>query len=275
MPMSAEDVPMKHKGLPFLQGGAPRSSVRDLLDTTSIHIAVVAVVSLGFLSACTAPAPTYNSQGVVVVSPSRAASQTPMLSAAKQMQDQSLADPEYRAWVRAYPWRTRQVERYLNFLSAQQPRMEVPANQLLLTAQSYASCNRAKFTVAPEELWPNMLPTLRLLTRLKNEGVFGSSVQVVSAYRDPHLNTCAGGAPSSQHLQNSALDLWVPVDSKQERERIQRKLCQFWATHGEPLHFGLGLYTSGSYHIDTGGFRTWGSGVLPKGDCRSMTGASG
>jgi len=37
------------------------------------------------------------------------------------------------------------------------------------------------------------------------------------------------------------------------------KLCEFWRKEGPQRHLGLGFYTSTQIHLDTAGFRTWGS----------------
>ena len=37
------------------------------------------------------------------------------------------------------------------------------------------------------------------------------------------------------------------------------RLCAFWRTHGPALKLGLGFYSPTTIHVDTAGFRTWGS----------------
>ena len=87
--------------------------------------------------------------------------------------------------------------------------------------------------------------------------------EVTSVYRDLTLNQCAGGASSSRHLFNSAIDFRIGPEYPQPEdyafiENTKFKLCQFWEQHGQSLNMGLGLYASGQIHIDTQGYRTWG-----------------
>ena len=74
---------------------------------------------------------------------------------------------------------------------------------------------------------------------------------------------CAGGANSSRHLFNSAIDFRIGSENPQPEdyayiENTKYRLCQFWTQHGQSLNMGLGLYASGQIHIDTQGYRTWG-----------------
>lgn len=87
--------------------------------------------------------------------------------------------------------------------------------------------------------------------------------EVTSVYRDLPLNQCAGGASSSRHLFNSAIDFRVGSDnpSNEEQWRIDQtkaKICSYWKQHGQRQNMGIGVYSSGQIHIDTQGFRTWG-----------------
>lgn len=68
------------------------------------------------------------------------------------------------------------------------------------------------------------------------------------------MNHCAGGATSSRHLQNNAIDFDLP-----ERPGHVAALCAWWRTHGPKTRMGLGFYTPAAIHIDTSGFRTWGT----------------
>ena len=75
---------------------------------------------------------------------------------------------------------------------------------------------------------------------------------MVSAYRDPRLNRCAGGAPGSSH-QRFAVDI-APL-KKQDADR----LCEFWRKEGQGWDMGVSRYPSGRVHIDRNGYRTWGA----------------
>lgn len=127
----------------------------------------------------------------------------------------------------------------------------VPIHQLLRSASDWRLCKAQPFAVPPRTQWPAVKSTLQLLKTLGEQGALGS-FEVVSAYRDPLLNRCAGGAKDSAHTRAFAVDLLLPpwVDPN--------PLCQFWQRHGKAWNMGLGRYPSGRIHVDTAGYRTWG-----------------
>ncbi len=98
-----------------------------------------------------------------------------------------------------------------------------------------------------------MPPTLRLVARLRDDDVLDPR-RARSVYRDDAVNSCAGGAKGSKHLQNIALDFDLP-----SAENNVARLCDFWREHGRKQNMGLGFYTPTAIHIDTAGYRTWGS----------------
>ena len=116
--------------------------------------------------------------------------------------------------------------------------------------------------IPSQEVWRNQLPTLKVFKYLIASKVL-TDFTVTSVYRDLPLNQCAGGAGSSRHLFNSAIDFRIgPANPQPEDyayiEYTKFKLCQFWSQYGQSLNMGLGLYSSGQIHIDTQGYRTWG-----------------
>lgn len=127
----------------------------------------------------------------------------------------------------------------------------VPLYQLLRSASDWRLCSAQPFAVPPRSNWPAVQSTLQLLKLLGEERVL-SSYEVVSAYRDPQLNRCAGGAKDSAHTRAFAVDLLLPAWADPS------PLCQFWQRYGKPWNMGLGRYPSGRIHIDTAGYRTWG-----------------
>ena len=135
-----------------------------------------------------------------------------------------------------------------------------PLSQLLKTARSWHQCGYQPYELPPQELWANIVPTLRLYSELKNQGVLPASSEIRSVYRNPGLNRCAGGASSSKHMNASAIDIWVPEyqDDLWRLSTMQDGLCQFWQYQGEAHQFGLGLYATGAIHLDTDGYRKWG-----------------
>jgi uncharacterized protein YcbK (DUF882 family) len=127
----------------------------------------------------------------------------------------------------------------------------VPIHQLLRSASDWRQCRASPFAVPPPSHWPAVRSTLALLKTLNEQGAL-RQFEVVSAYRDPALNVCAGGAPSSAHMRAFAVDLLLPAWAD------PNPLCSFWQQHGQAWNMGLGRYPSGRIHIDTAGYRTWG-----------------
>ena len=82
-------------------------------------------------------------------------------------------------------------------------------------------------------------------------------VEPVSAYRNPLLNVCAGGAPESAHKHYSAIDL-VPLRPT-TREELMQTLCAVHARRGPDYGVGLGFYAFLRFHVDTTKFRRWGA----------------
>jgi uncharacterized protein YcbK (DUF882 family) len=161
-------------------------------------------------------------------------------------------DPQarYERWRRAH---AADVAAYGRFLAANGVAGVVPMPQLLHTARNWRTCGD-EFAVPPRASWPAMVPTLRLLAELRREGILAGPTRVASAWRSPEMNACAGGAPSSRHLGNGAIDLdWdAPADGLE-------RLCAAWGGEaGERHAWGLGFYTRERIHLDTGGWRTWG-----------------
>ena len=127
----------------------------------------------------------------------------------------------------------------------------VPLYQLLRSASDWRLCGAEPFAVAPPAQWPAVRSTLQLLKTLSDQQRLGR-FEVVSAYRNPTLNRCAGGARDSAHTRAFAVDLLLPAWTD------PRPLCTFWQTQGQAWNMGLGRYPSGRIHIDTAGYRTWG-----------------
>ncbi|MCW2268233.1 MULTISPECIES: D-Ala-D-Ala carboxypeptidase family metallohydrolase [Pseudomonas] len=127
----------------------------------------------------------------------------------------------------------------------------VPIYQLLRSASDWRLCRAEPFAVAPASQWPAVRSTVQLLKTLGDQGIL-RQFEVVSAYRDPQLNRCAGGALASAHTRAFAVDVLLP------RWTDPTPLCTFWQAHGKAWNMGLGRYPSGRIHIDTAGFRTWG-----------------
>ena len=82
-------------------------------------------------------------------------------------------------------------------------------------------------------------------------------VEAVSGFRNEGLNQCSGGARESAHRHFYALDL-VPAGDV-GREGMIRSICKIHDFRGEQYDIGLGFYTGLRFHVDSKGFRRWGS----------------
>lgn len=168
-------------------------------------------------------------------------------------EQQPLTDPE-RGPVLFSLWRGKHpalVEPFEEYLQRQQVAQVVPTYQLLRSASMWKECAAEPFQVPPPAEWEKVRDVLVLLQELKARNVL-SSFEVVSAYRDPKLNRCAGGAPGSSH-QRFAVDI-APLP---EQEGVS--LCRFWREQGQAWNMGVSRYPSGRVHIDRTGYRTWGA----------------
>ena len=169
--------------------------------------------------------------------------------------------PDFNTWLNSSSYRKQQVSRYQQYLSERIGANNVPPlDQLLTTARSWEKCGFEPYQLPPEYLWDNVVPTLRLYSTLKQQGILPPSTEIRSVYRSPALNACAGGADSSKHMSAGAMDIWVPEyeNSPWQLGRVQDGLCEFWQYQGESHNFGLGLYSTGAIHLDTQGYRKWG-----------------
>jgi hypothetical protein len=165
----------------------------------------------------------------------------------------SLPDPA----ARFAHWRvehTREVAAYRAFLDHEHVGAIVPEAQLLRLGRRWRLCGGEEFVAPPREQWPQIVPTLRLLADLRARALLRDS-QVASSFRTSTYNRCEGGSTGSRHLSNQALDLDVPSI----RPSGIAQLCDLWRKEGPQRHWGLGFYTSTEIHLDTAGFRTWGS----------------
>jgi uncharacterized protein YcbK (DUF882 family) len=104
----------------------------------------------------------------------------------------------------------------------------------------------------PKRLWKNIVPTLRIVDELRAS--FGKPCRLLSSYRSPAYNKAVGGAPLSQHLQFTALDIAFDGVSPQQ---VYDRLLQ-WRKAGK-FTGGIGLYPSAGFvHLDTRGRNaTW------------------
>lgn len=173
----------------------------------------------------------------------------------------SFTSIDFNGWLNSNSYRASQVADYQRYLSARVGARNVPPlSQLLTTARSWDKCGYEPYQLPPQELWANIVPTLRLYSELKNQGILPANTEIRSVYRSPGLNDCAGGASASKHMTGGAIDIWVPEyeNNLWLLSTMQDGLCQFWQYQGQSQNFGLGLYSTGAIHLDTEGYRKWG-----------------
>lgn len=159
----------------------------------------------------------------------------------------------YRNWYAASPEHPIQVAGLHHYLTRHDAAWILPTWQIIRTASDWRKCDDAAFEVPPTSEWPNIVQTLRFV-RDEAIPVIGP-VEAVSAYRNPALNACAGGAPGSAHLGFHAIDM-VPL-REIPREQLIETLCAIHDRRGEAYAAGLGFYPFVRFHVDSKGFRRW------------------
>lgn len=164
-------------------------------------------------------------------------------------------EPGYRGWYIASANHANKVKAFNDYLSQWQVSGIVPTWQLLRTATSWQRCGQSPFEVPPTTEWPHIVQTLRYIRDYVIPAI--GPVEPVSAYRNPSLNVCAGGAPESAHKHYSAIDM-VPLRAT-TREQLMRTLCAVQARRGPDYQVGLGFYAFLRFHVDTTKYRRWGA----------------
>ena len=169
-------------------------------------------------------------------------------------------DADFKDWLASHSYQQSEVLAYQNYLQSQLGTIP-PMDQLITSARDARRCGFEPYEVPPASLWQNIVPTLQMLQQLQKQGYLPYSTVIRSVYRNPALNDCAGGAGESKHMTNGAIDIWIPENeaNKWAIESTFDGLCQFWQSNGQSYNFGLGLYPTGSVHLDTQGFRKWGA----------------
>ena len=162
-------------------------------------------------------------------------------------------EPGYRSWYVALPGRATQVKAFNDYLSTYDVAGIVPTWQLFRTATAWQKCAGQPFEIPPTSQWPHIVQTLRYVRDYVIPAV--GPVEPVSAYRNPTLNTCAGGAQESAHKHYSAVDL-VPLRPT-SREQLMQTLCKVHGRRGLAYEVGLGFYAFLRFHVDTSKYRRW------------------
>ena len=173
--------------------------------------------------------------------------------AASPAEGQSKAD--YLAWLARDPGARAEVLGFKQYLDMNQVEDVIPTWQLVRTASMWRECSGPRFEVAPFTEWQHIASTLKFVEN-HVEPVIGD-VEAVSGFRNAELNQCSGGAKESAHRRFFALDL-MPV-KEVARDGMVRSLCRIHDWRGDGYDIGLGFYSGLRFHVDSKGFRRWGS----------------
>lgn len=97
-----------------------------------------------------------------------------------------------------------------------------------------------RFVLPPPELWPNLLPMLRILDRFRHW--LNEPVTAISGYRNPAYNTMIEGSKTSFHMSAAAIDFYY----KRWRKKDEQLETKIYKTFFERLYRqpgdGLGRY---------------------------------
>ena len=121
--------------------------------------------------------------------------------------------------------------------------------------------NRAKNVEPPQELWPNIILTLKLADKIRD--IIGKEITITSAYRSPEYNASLEGAkPNSEHVQFKALDL--KYSNYEELKAVGAAVMN----NAVGYSTGMGFYEDKKFiHIDTNSekanIRRWGGAPEP------------
>lgn len=165
------------------------------------------------------------------------------------------ARADYHAWLARAPEHRDAVVSFRTFLADKGVETVVPTYQLVRTSASWKACDAARFEVAPVAQWSNIVETLRFVKNEVTPAI--GAVEALSVYRNEKLNTCSNGAKASAHRHFFALDL-VPA-GEVDRNAMIRDLCAAHARSGRTYDAGLGFYSRTRFHVDTSGYRKWGT----------------
>ena len=181
-------------------------------------------------------------------------------------QDASPVDAEQtQRWIDENPERQVAFAEFTAFLESEGVGNVVEPMTLLRTDRPRGrDCDGDLLAIPPRANWSQIVPTLELVRDVVIPAI--GEVEVVSSYREPAMNQCAGGAEGSRHLSFAALDL-VPRQQETAQETFAT-LCDTWREAGPASRWGFGAYFDSArpeanrrarFHVDATGWRTWGA----------------
>lgn len=166
---------------------------------------------------------------------------------------QSKAD--YHAWLAQSAENREAVLSFRTFLATKGVDEVIPTWQLVRTSASWKQCAADRFEVAPVGQWSNIVQTLKFVKEEVTPAI--GDVEALSVFRNEKLNSCSRGARQSAHRMFFAMDL-VPAGDVARSDMI-RNLCAAHARAGRAYNAGLGFYSASRFHVDTSGYRKWGT----------------
>lgn len=161
----------------------------------------------------------------------------------------------FEIWLAADGSRADALTRFEALLEREGVAGVLPTRELWVTDRLSPECVVEPFVTPPEDMWANIVPTLRFIRDYVEPAI--GNVTVASGYRDPDFNACVRGAARSAHREFHALDL-LPRDRLVSRDRLIDTLCPIHVREGRRFNIGLGIYRAQRFHIDARGFRGWG-----------------
>jgi hypothetical protein len=101
-------------------------------------------------------------------------------------------------------------------------------------------------TDPPRDLWPNIIPTLKVLDTLREK--MGKPIRILSCYRAPAYNRRIGGEKASYHMRFQACDIQMEDTPAARVHAVLSEMRKAGAFKG-----GLGRYPT-FVHVDTRGY---------------------
>ncbi len=140
------------------------------------------------------------------------------------------------------------MERFYRLIEAQGFRYFKPHELLFKGDMHNNRHSRAygKNTNPPEEIWENIIPTIRVLDELRHN--LGAPIILTSVYRSPTYNRIVGGKTKSKHVLFNAVDFVVRNHSAPSDWAAILKTMR---AEGR-FRGGIGVYSS-YVHLDTRG----------------------
>lgn len=140
------------------------------------------------------------------------------------------------------------MQKFYKLIEAQNFRYFRP-HELLFKGDAHGNRHKrayGKNTNPPEELWENIIPTIRILDELRY--TIGAPIILTSVYRSPAYNRTLGGKTKSMHIQFNAVDFVVRDRSTPTDWAAILKMMR---AEGR-FRGGIGVYSS-YVHLDTRG----------------------